>query len=129
MRILVAYGSLPLGARILRRVSGIQNAEVVAQVRDMEKIIPEILLEKPHLVILDMFFDTGSGLEVLKGIRRQSPSPLVIVSSASAFPQYRKECMKEGADFFFSLPDEIEKMSQAITELANDFLIHGGGKG
>jgi len=127
LRILVAYGSLPLGARILHRVSGIQNVEVVAQVRDLEKVIPEVILEKPHLVILDMFFPTGSGLDALKGVRKRSPAPLTMVTSASGFPQYRKECMKEGADYFFSLPDEIEKMSQAITDLANDFLMHGGG--
>ena len=118
LKVLIAYRLLHIGARIIQRVSRIPNVEIVAEAQGGDEVLLEIEQKKPDLVILDMFLSNATGLETLKKIKRLSPATLVVMTSTSAFPLYRRECVKDGADYFFALPDEIEELNNAVVDLA-----------
>ena len=117
LTILVAYGSYHIGARIIHRLSQLQQIEIVGQARDVESALSQFVQEKPKLVILDALLSQGAGLGVLRSMKAQDSGCIVIMTSASNYPQYRKQCIKEGADYFFYLPDDIDSLCQTVAEL------------
>jgi Response regulator containing a CheY-like receiver domain and an HTH DNA-binding domain len=52
----------------------------------------------------------GSGVDVLKYIKKEQPSTVVIILTNYPYPQYRQECMDEGANFFFDKSIELAKV-------------------
>ena len=118
MTILVAYGSLHVGARIIHRLVRFPQVEFVGQAREADEALVLISSRKPRLVILDLQLSRGTGLDVLRTIIRLQFRSLVMMTSGSSFPQDRRECIKEGADYFFHLPDEIDDLEGIVHQLA-----------
>lgn len=116
--ILVAYGSYHIGVRIIHRLSQLQETQIIGQARDVESALSQFVQEKPNLVILDALLSQGAGLGVLRSMKAEAPDSIVIMTSTSNFLQYRKQCIKEGADYFFYLPDEIDSLCKIVAELA-----------
>jgi len=88
-----------------------------------------ITSKKPRLVILDVFLEDGSALDVLRDLRRRSLPIVVMMTSTSKFPQDRRECLKCGADYFFHLPDDIDALSSAVGGLARNVSEKNSGRG
>ena len=120
LTVFLAYGSSHIGGRVLGRISGLPNISVVGQAQSADEAIDLIATKKPRLVILDVFLVNGNGLDVLRNLRRRGSQTLVMMTSTSKFSQDRRECMKEGAEYFYHLPDEIEAMSTTVRELASE---------
>jgi DNA-binding NarL/FixJ family response regulator len=59
----------------------------------------------------------GSGLEVLRAIRRTYPSLCVLICTNYPHPQYREECIAAGANFFLDKSAEFEKIPAIIRDL------------
>jgi hypothetical protein len=43
------------------------------------------------------------------------------MTAASLYSQYRRECLKHGADYYFQLPEEIEGLVNTFSQLASLF--------
>ena len=43
------------------------------------------------------------------------------MTSNLPYRQYKHECLKEGADFFFYLPDETDQLSGMLLQLAKGY--------
>ena len=118
LTIIVAYGSWHIGARIIQRMSRIENVEIIGQANDAVELLAQIASKHPDLIILDVQLSQRTGLDVLRTAKEISSGPLVMMTSASVYPQYRKECLREGADYFYYLPEELEEMTTAVAELS-----------
>ncbi len=57
------------------------------------------------LTIVDLILDEGSGIEVLRFAKRQSPAARVVVFSSFATPGIRAHCLSLGADAVFDKVD------------------------
>ena len=118
LTVLVACGSWHIGARVIQRLSEVKGVDIVGHVTDAGDALGLIESIKPKLVILDAHLPHGTGIGVLRAIKGGEGDTIVIMLSASAYAQYRKECLKEGADFFFHLPDEMEELRNSVRRLA-----------
>jgi len=118
LTLLVAYGSWHIGARVIHRLSALPCVEVIGQAREADDAIALAATTRPAAVVLDLLLAHGDGLGVLRKIRARGSSPVVIMTSSARYPQTRKECLREGADYFFTLPDEIDALCLAVQELA-----------
>lgn len=127
LRIFIAYGSWHVGARVIHRLTSEPNVELVGQAREANNTLALIALKKPDLVVLDVSLADGSGISVLRSLKSVSTAIIVIMTSTSTYPQYRKECLKAGADFFYYLPDEIEEMSRKVSAFAASKSIDDAG--
>lgn len=78
----------------------------------------QILKLKPDVIILDIFLTGGSGIHVLKNIRKKHITSKVIVLTNYAQDQYRKKCFEEGADFFFDKSIEFNRVVDVIQKLS-----------
>jgi DNA-binding NarL/FixJ family response regulator len=103
---------------MIQKLFRLPQVEFVGQARDVDEALRVLSLRKPRLVIVDLQLLGGTGLDVLRTVRSQSSDTRVIMTSGSLFPQDRKQCLKEGADYFFHLPDDIDDLEKLIHRLS-----------
>jgi DNA-binding NarL/FixJ family response regulator len=102
---------------LLSQIEGIEN---IGQAQDVREAIESIQKLKPDVVISDIRISGGSGIDVLKYIKKEQPSTVVIMLTNYPYLQYRQECMDEGADFFFDKSIEFQKVVDVCKRLFED---------
>ena len=115
---LIADDSTPVRERLKAMLSKVEDIETIGQAQDVGEAINSIEELKPDAVILDIQMPGGSGIEVLKHIKKEQPATVVIILTNYPYPQYRQECMDEGADFFFDKSLEFGRVIEVCKELA-----------
>lgn len=117
MKVFIADDSPILQDRLKTMLSDFPEVEILGQAKNTPEAIKAIQELNPELVILDIRMPGGSGIEVLKSIKKDRPGIKVIVFTNYPYPQYRKKCMDLGADFFFAKATESDQISVAVSEL------------
>jgi DNA-binding NarL/FixJ family response regulator len=105
-------------ARLAQALSSIGGISVVGEAETPASAIAGILREHPHVVVLDIQLADGSGLEVLREIRRVDQGVVFVVFTSSAYPQYRKACLDMGANHFLDKKTEYKELRQLLTGLS-----------
>ncbi|MBI4998452.1 MAG: response regulator transcription factor [Rhodocyclales bacterium] len=98
-----------LGAE-LGELSGVQ---VVGQAEDERSAIKLLQRQQPHLAIVDLQLRAGSGLGVLRALRRdpeQFGSPRAVVFSSHGEPSIREHCFAFGVDRFFDKATQVGEL-------------------
>lgn len=98
-----------LGAE-LGELSGVQ---VVGQAEDERSAIRLLQRQQPHLAIVDLQLRAGSGLGVLRALRRdpeQFGSPRAVVFSSHGEPSIRERCFALGVDRFFDKATQVGEL-------------------
>jgi DNA-binding NarL/FixJ family response regulator len=101
-------------------LSQIEGIEIIGQAQDVREAIDSIQELKPDLVTLDIIMPGGSGIDVLRHIKKEQPSTVVIILTNFPYPPYRQEYMDEGADFFFNKSTEFGKVIDICKRLVQD---------
>ena len=120
MKVFIADDSAPMREQIAATLSELKGIEIVGQAQNAPEAIASIQKLQPDVVILDIRMPGGNGIEVLKEIKKYSKAPIVIMLTNYPYPQYRKKCMEEGADFFFDKSTEFEKLNLVLESLIQD---------
>jgi len=103
--------------RLLASLARVQNVEIVGRATHAAEALESIRKLDPEVVILDLCMPGGSGIDVLKGLKRDQMHPLVIVLTGFGESQYRKRCMELGAAFFFAKTTEFGKVADVLREI------------
>lgn len=115
--VFIVDDSKALRERLVNMLSEMDGVEVVGEACDAAEAISGIRSLKPRVVILDIQMPGGSGIEVLKAIKQESPAPVVMMLTNHAYDQYREKCMKLGADYFLDKARDIERLPVIIQDL------------
>ncbi len=83
---------------------------------DVPGTVDYIKSRSPDVVLLDVNLPSGSGLELLKEIRRMNGAPPVIVISGYVTPQCAIEAMREGAYEYVTKPFRLEQLLKTINK-------------
>ncbi len=118
MKLVIADDSSVVRERLTAMLSNVEEIETLGQAQDVGEAIDSIEELKPDAVILDIQMPGGSGIDVLKHIKKEQPATVVIILTNYPYPQYRRECMDEGADFFFDKSLEFERAIEVCKGLA-----------
>jgi DNA-binding NarL/FixJ family response regulator len=121
MRVFVADDSARLRKQIIGLLSELQGIEFVGQAQAAPEALRAIRELKPDVVTLDIQMAGGSGIDVLKQIKRGDSAPVVIVLSNSSSPPYRKSAKDAGADFFLDKSTEFDEVREIIQCLLGRF--------
>jgi DNA-binding NarL/FixJ family response regulator len=100
-------------------LSEIEGVHIVGKAQDVRGAVESIQRLQPDFVILDIRLVDGSGIDVLKEIKKLSPSPTVLVLTNYPYPQYRKKCLDLGAEYFLDKVTEIDKIPGIINKMKN----------
>ena len=118
MRLLIVDDSAALRARLAAIFSLIEGIEVVGQAQNAPEALASIRALRPEIVILDIQMPGGSGIDVLREVKRDYPQTIVIMLTNHAEPQYRKRCMDLKADYFLSKSTDSKLLIEIGEELA-----------
>ena len=84
----------------------------------MDKILNDILLERPQIALLDVKLQQGNGLDLLSAIRQEPAIKETRIIMFSGI-NLEKECIQAGADGFIQkpfIPDELIKLIHERTK-------------
>lgn len=118
-RIFVVEDSEPIRVRLLSMLGGMSGVEVVGYADTAADAIAGILAARPDAVVLDIKLKAGSGIEVLRAIKRCLSGVAVIMLTNYATEAYREKCLQAGAEHFLDKTNEFEQLCPIIGQLKN----------
>ena len=117
MRVFIADDSSAVVERLADLLEEVPGAQLVGQAGDVPEALRCIQQVNPDAVILDLQMPGGSGLDVLRVIRRDNPGLHVLICTNYPYPQYREECLSAGANFFLDKSAEFAKIPAILRKL------------
>ena len=121
MKVFIADDSKIFRDRLKEMLAELTEIEIIGEAENILETKKRIRKLNPDVVILDIRMPDGSGIDILKHIKKNNQAPVVIILTNYPYPQYRKKCMELGADYFFKKSDEIEEVLEAFKQLIQDF--------
>ncbi len=97
--------------------SEMSGLDIVGTADDVDSAIESIAELKPDIVILDYQLKKGTGIEVLRYIRKNKYNTIVFIFTNYGYSEYRKHCMEEGADFFIKKIGETNTLIKEVESL------------
>lgn len=118
MRVLIVDDSAIVRERLAAMIGQLPGTiDLVGQAQDAPEARELIWRLKPDFIVLDIQMPGGSGIDVLREIKQETPGPVVLMLTNFPYPQYRKTCMEIGADYFFDKSTEFGKIAEVLQEL------------
>jgi DNA-binding NarL/FixJ family response regulator len=94
--------------------------EVSGEAESAPKAIRMINTTHPDVVILDLEIEGGTGIDVLRKVKKGKASPVVIMLTNYSSQPYRKGCFEAGADYFFDKSSELQDMCDVLHNCVAD---------
>jgi DNA-binding NarL/FixJ family response regulator len=122
MKVFIADDSSEIRKRIIAMLSVLaERIEMIGEAENVQDAIHRIHEFEPDVVILDIRMPGGSGIDVLKKIRKKQEVPVIIILTNYPHSQYREKCIEAGADFFFNKSRDFEEIVKVVSGIS------GGG--
>ena len=119
MRVFIADDSGEIRKRIIAMLSDLaEMIEMIGEAENVQDAINSIHKFEPDVVILDIRMPGGSGIDVLKKIKKKNEVPVIIILTNYPHSQYRKKCMEAGADFFFDKSGDFEEIVKVVSGIS-----------
>src|SRR5512140_600450 len=118
--VFIVDDSLIVRARIMTMLGDLDSVAIVGHAPSSAEAHTAIHSLRPDIVILDVQMPGGSGIDLLRKIKKLQPSPIAIMFTNFPFVQIRKECIEAGADYFFDKSRDFEKITQILGRMASD---------
>lgn len=118
MKIFIVDDSPILRTRLNDAMADIGEAEIVGEADSALDAIAAIKQTQPQVIVLDIRLRVGTGLDVLREIKRDVNNPvIVIVITNYPYEQYRRVSMSIGADYFFHKATQFVEVINVLKEL------------
>ena len=119
MNVLIVDDSQVIQESLSNMLSLIDGITTIERAEDVEGAISATRELKPEVLILDIRIHGGSGIDVLKQVKKEEPTPKVIMLTNYPYSQYKKKCFDEGADFFLDKSTEFAEIGGIFKNLIN----------
>lgn len=120
MKILIVDDSRIIRERLLNILDLIEGVCVIEQAEDAEKAIMIYRKLNPDVLILDIHMNGLNGIELLQQLKSEQCTAYVIMLTNFPYPQYRKKCIEEGADYFLDKSTEFDEINVIIKNMVKD---------
>lgn len=100
--------------KLVERSIGAVFSGETATLADAVALIKE---KMPDIVILDINFPEGIGVDIISKIKKVSKKIKIIMFSNFDTEKLRSICADEGADYYFNKSSEIEKLIELLDNL------------
>jgi DNA-binding NarL/FixJ family response regulator len=117
MRVFITDDSKVVVERMTDLLKDVDGVEVIGQADNALDAVLCIRQTNPDAVILDLQMPGGSGLDVLRAIRRGHPALKVLICTNFPYPQYRDECIAAGANYFLDKSADFDKIPVIFRQL------------
>jgi DNA-binding NarL/FixJ family response regulator len=114
IRVFIVEDSVPIRERLTELLATAAGISVVGHAGTADAAIAGILGTRADSVVLDINLIGGSGLEVLKSVRKSAPDTVFVVLTNTPTSQYRAVFLNAGAQAFLDKTTEFEKVPAAV---------------
>jgi DNA-binding NarL/FixJ family response regulator len=118
MTVLLIDDSALVIERLQEMLLPLPGVELIGPAANIPEALRSVRVSSPDVVVLDLNLPGGSGVTVLKTIKKEKPSTIVIVLTNYAFPQYEKKCFEAGADLFLDKSKDFARVPRLIQKLS-----------
>jgi DNA-binding NarL/FixJ family response regulator len=103
-------------------LSGIPGVSMMGSAAEAGLAVQEIQRLAPDVIILDLHLKSGTGMDVLRAVRRGVGTPPVsIVFSSCLDESCRKIFRRHGADFVVDKSENYSQLAEVIRSIATGF--------
>src|SRR5258707_231989 len=103
----------PIARRVLREeLELIDGVEIVGEADNGENALEKIAEQKPDLVLLDLQMPIMGGLDVVRGLKRGSHMPVIVV--VTAYDKFAIQAFEAGAIDYLLKPVGQERLAEAV---------------
>ena len=119
LKIVIADDSTELGQNCAKALKG-YGMEVILCQKDGQIVLNTVKLQKPDVVLADVFMPNLDIIGVLNGIREMQSKerPMVMAMSSFDNPRLEKETLDAGVCYYFLKPFDINTMAERIIQLS-----------
>ena len=118
MTVFLVEDSQTVRDRFLHEFESMDNVSIAGLAGAAMEAVAGIQRTQPHLVVLDLNLSQGSGMDVLRALRKWPSPPMVFVVSNVADEVTRTLCIRAGAAGFFDKSTELDEFFHAVSRLA-----------
>ena len=84
--------------------------------------------QKPEIIILDLYLDDMSGLNVLKEAKAADPKTCVIILTGFDVESTKEKAFSLGADYFLIKPIPLAALKEYLAEVAKGIMKKNNGQ-
>ena len=117
MKVFIVDDSRVVVERLAGLLEEVPGAWLAGQAGDVPAAVIGIQRVRPDALILDLHMPGGSGLDVLRAVRKAHPDLFVLICTNYAYPEYREECLSAGANLFLDKSADFDKIPSILREL------------
>jgi DNA-binding NarL/FixJ family response regulator len=114
--VLVVDDSIVVRRRIVALLDEAAPGTLVVEAADPDEGIEAFHRMRPDVVVLDLSMPGGSGLDVLREIRKVTPPRMVIVFTNHIEEPYRRHCLEGGADLFLDKSKDLPRLVEVLRD-------------
>lgn len=116
MNLLIADDSDAFKASLKKLLSVNSGIKYIDDASTIADSIKKIRINTPDMLILDLMFPEGSGLEVLEEARKHSEIETIIILTNFPYEKLKVKCFEYGAHFFFDKSNEFDKVIDVVNK-------------
>lgn len=121
MRAIIADDSDIFRVRLISLLQEISGFCIESETVNAPETIQTVKMKEPDLLLLDIQMPGGSGIDVLKELKKANKLPkTVVILTNYPYPQYKERCLSEGAHYFLDKTNEVEEIIKIIENLMAD---------
>ncbi len=117
LRVLIVDDSAVAGSRLLRLLGGDPAIDLLPQAWNVSDARRAFLDGAPDLVVTDLALPDGSGLEVVRYVKKVWPKTFVVILTNENLGPFRRRCLDAGADFCLDKSTEFEALDGIVEDL------------
>jgi DNA-binding NarL/FixJ family response regulator len=121
MKVFVVEDSAAVRERLVELIQEVEDAHVVGEAGTYGKAVAGIAGTAPDVAILDIKLadDEGSGIDVLKEVRKKLPAIRAIVMSNYTTPQHMKASADAGAEYFLDKSVDFDRIPEILRKMSS----------
>lgn len=106
-----------IGSRLSSMIAGLSGYRLTAQAHTISDGYLLCKQHQPDLVLLDSWLPDGTGMSMLKELKKKFPSQKVIILSNSGNQYYKEKCLELGADWVMDKSSELPELAEIFSNL------------
>jgi CheY-like chemotaxis protein len=110
MNIFLVEDAVSIRRLLVRRLEAMPGMRVVGEAAGQAQALCLIRWTQPDVVLLDLSLASGSGLSLLRELRRAGYMGRIAVLTSEDIDAYRRACMDAGADAFYDKASGLETL-------------------
>jgi DNA-binding NarL/FixJ family response regulator len=114
MKVFIVEDAPQTCQELVERLAATEGLEVIGQAGSVREALSGLEATAPEAVTLDISLPDGSGVEVLKHIRRCGWDLCVVVLTANPYEALRAKCLQLGAVAVLDKLDGLDQAAQAL---------------